>query len=77
MTDPNDLAARIDRLHEPGLVDMHYDLLMDLFEKRHRDRVLATDYLTDLRAGGIGVVAANIYISDEYLPEMGLRVALD
>lgn len=72
-----DLTAHIDRLHEPGLVDMHYDLLMDLFEKRHRDHVLATDYLSDLRAGGIGVMAANIYISDEYLPEMGLRVALD
>lgn len=76
MSNP-DLSSRIDALHEPGLVDLHFDLLMDLYEKRHRTGVLAGDYLDDFRAGGIGVVAAAIYIEDRYLPEMGLRVALD
>ena len=71
------LSTRIDTLHAPGLVDMHFDLLMDLYEKRHRSGVLASEYLADFRAGGIGVVAAAIYIEDRYLPEMGLRVALD
>ena len=71
------VEARIDRLHAHGLVDMHYDLLMDLYEKRDREGVLDTDYLTDFRAGGIGVVGAAIYIEDKYLPEMALRVALD
>src|SRR5438067_8932698 len=74
----NDVSAsRIDKLQAPGLVDMHYDLLMDLYEKRHRKDVLEADYLADFQAGGIGVVAAAIYIEDKYLPEMGLRVALD
>lgn len=73
MTGPN----RIGLPHAPGVVDMHFDLLMDLYEKRHRTGVLADDYLADFRAGGIGVVAAAIYIEDRYLPEMGLRVALD
>ncbi len=75
---PNDeLKMRIDHLHAPGIVDMHYDLLMDLYEKRDRKGVLEADYLADFRAGGIGVVAAAIYLEDKYLPEMGLRVALD
>ena len=75
---PNpETSSRIDALHAPGVVDMHFDLLMDLYEKRHRRGVLADDYLADFRAGGIGVVGAAIYIEDRYLPEMGLRVALD
>jgi membrane dipeptidase len=71
------IADRIQRLHAPGLIDMHYDLLMDLFEKRDRADVLEADYLADFQAGGIGVVGAAIYLEDKYLPEMGLRVALD
>ena len=71
------LEARIDRLQAGGVVDMHFDLLMDLYEKRHRRRVLATDHLPHLRAGGMGVVGAAIYLEDKYLPEMALRVALD
>jgi membrane dipeptidase len=71
------IEDRIDRLHRPGIVDMHYDLLMDLFDKRDRTGVLASDYWADMSAGGIGVVGAAIYIEDRYLPEMGLRVALD
>lgn len=66
-----------DRLPEIGIVDMHYDLMMDLYEKRDRHDVLEADYLADFKTGGIGVVAAAIYLEDKYLPEMGLRVALD
>ena len=77
MTSEETLIARIDRLHQPGLVDMHFDMLMDLFEKRHRQGVLETDYFPDLQAGNIGVLTVAIYVSDLYLPEMGLRVALD
>ncbi|MBX3085572.1 MAG: membrane dipeptidase [Anaerolineae bacterium] len=60
-----------------GVVDMHYDLMMDLYQKRDRKGVLVDDYLADFTTGGIGVVAAAIYLEDKYLPEMGLRVALD
>ena len=77
MTTSEDLNHHLDRLHRPGLVDMHFDLLMDLFEKRHRSKVITSDYLPDFRAGGVGIVAANIFVTDSYLPEMGLRVALD
>jgi membrane dipeptidase len=68
---------RIDRLHAAGLIDMHFDLLMDLYEKRSRTGVLDTDYWPDFQAGQIGTVAVPIYIHDIYLPEMALRVALD
>ena len=67
----------IDRLHAHGIVDLHFDLPMDLYEKRNRKNVLETDFLPELDAGNIGIVGAAIYIEDRYLPEMGLRVALD
>lgn len=69
--------ARIDKLHQPGLVDMHFDLLMELYERRHDQNVINTDFLHEFQTGGMGVLGAAIYLSDRYLPEMGLRVALD
>jgi len=71
------IDERIERLHAHGIVDFHFDMPMDLYEKRDRTSVLATDYLPELEAGGIGVLGAAIYIEDRYLPEMALRVALD
>ena len=71
------IEERIDRLHANGIVDLHLDMPMDLYEKRDRGNVLATDYFPELEAGNIGVLGAAIYIEDRYLPEMGLRVALD
>jgi membrane dipeptidase len=74
---PNSTEERIERLRAQGIVDFHFDMLMDLYEKRGRTNVLAADYLDELRAGEIGVVGAAIYIEDRYLPEMALRVGLD
>ena len=71
------IDEHIARLHRHGVIDMHFDLPMDLYDKRDRQNVLATDFLEDLEAGDIAVAAAAIYIHDRYLPEMGLRVALD
>jgi len=71
------IEQRIDRLHADGIVDLHFDMPMDLYEKRNRSNVLTTDFLPELEAGNIGVLGAAIYIEDRYLPEMGLRVALD
>ena len=73
----NEIDERIERLHQPGLVDLHFDLLMDLYEKRARQNVLETDFLPELEAGDVGVLGVALYIDDRYLPEMGLRVALD
>jgi membrane dipeptidase len=71
------MERRIDRLHADGIVDLHFDMPMDLYEKRNRASVLATDFLPDFEAGDIGVIGVAIYVEDRYLPEMGLRVALD
>src|SRR5437899_10581245 len=71
------LKERIDQLHSYGIVDFHFDLLIDLYEKRDRPGVLVSHFLPELESGGIGVPGVGIYVEDRYLPEMGLRVALD
>lgn len=76
MTD-NNLESHIDRLLAAGMVDMHFDLLMDLYEKRKRSNVLRDDFQEQLEVGGVGVIGAAIYIDEPYLPEQGLRIALD
>src|ERR1043166_1654658 len=63
-------------LHAAGIVDLHFDMLMDLYEKRDRRSVLASDFLEEFRAGGISVVGSAIYIEEHYLAE-ALRVGLD
>ena len=76
MTDKS-IEERIDRLQAGEIIDMHFDLPMDLYEKRQRKNVLETEFLPELKAGNIGVVGVAIYIEDRYLPDAGLRVALD
>ena len=71
------IEEKVTRLHRHGVIDMHFDLPMDLYDKRERQNVLATDFLEDLRAGDIGVAGVALYLEDRYLPEMGLRRALD
>ena len=68
---------RIERLQTGGIIDMHFDLPMDLYEKRERREVFGTEFLPEFEAGNISVVGAAIYIEDRYLPQNGLRVALD
>ena len=77
MTASTSTESRVDRLHRPGLVDMHFDLPLDLYDQRQRTGILVEDFLADLRAGGLGVLGVAIYLEDKHLPEMGLRVALD
>ena len=67
---------RINRLHSGGLVDMHFDLPLDLYEKRNKPGALVSHYLPEFEAGNIGIVGSALYVEDRYLPEMGLRVAL-
>ena len=73
----NSVEARVERLHLFGIVDMHFDLLMDLYDKREHKGVLEEDFWPELQAGGIGVLGAAIYVEDQYMPEMALRVGLD
>jgi len=70
------IEARIQHLHA-GVIDMHFDLPMDLYEKRDRHNVLATEFFPEFEAGRMGVIGMAIYIEDRYLPERGLQVALD
>jgi membrane dipeptidase len=77
MNSEQSVEERIDRLQAGGMIDLHFDLPMDLYEKRERKNVLETEFLPELEAGHIGVVGVAIYIEDRYLPETGLRVALD
>src|SRR5213079_3780666 len=77
MTTQEPIEQRIDRLQTGGIIDLHFDLLMDLYEKRQRKSVLETEFLPELEVGNVGVVGVAIYIEDRYLPDTGLRVALD
>ncbi|HEX5492735.1 MAG TPA: membrane dipeptidase [Candidatus Udaeobacter sp.] len=71
------IEQRVERLQAGGIIDMHFDLPMDLYEKRHRRDVLETEFLPEFEAGNVSVVGVAIYIEDRYLPQNGLRVALD
>src|SRR5439155_17901508 len=73
----NTIEERINRLHAGGIIDMHFDLPMDLYEKRSLPNVLANEFLAEFEAGGMGIIGTAIYIEDRYLPERGLEVALD
>jgi membrane dipeptidase len=71
------IEERINRLNGGGIIDFHFDLLIDLYEKRDRAGVLVSHFLPEFEAGDIGVLGVAIYVEDRYLPEMGLRVALN
>ncbi len=77
MTTKDSIESRVSQLHAGGLVDMHFDLPLDLYEKRNHPGALVSHYLPEFEAGDIGVLGAALYVEDRYLPEMGLRVALD
>lgn len=77
MKSTESIEARVARLHADGVVDMHFDLPLDLYEKRNHPGALASHYLPEFEAGDISVLGAALYVEDRYLPELGLRVALD
>src|SRR5437667_11108352 len=71
------IDERLDRLHKGGIIDLHFDLPMDLYERRDRKNVLESEFLPEFDKGNIGVLAVAVYIEDRYLPETCLGVALD
>lgn len=67
-------------LHRSKLVvDAHFDLLMDVLDKREkgRCRVIEEDHLPSMKRAGLDVVVSSLFISDNYVPDMALRRALD
>src|SRR3954454_4391064 len=71
------IDERIARLHSHGLIDLHFDLPMDLYEKRHRRDIVASEFLGQFEAGDIAVLAVALFVEDRYLPDKALPVALD
>ncbi|WCK52613.1 dipeptidase [Aneurinibacillus sp. Ricciae_BoGa-3] len=60
------------------VIDGHFDLLMDVTIQRDRGKkkVIETDYLPNFKEGGIDSIVSAIFVDDSFLPEMGLRKAL-
>lgn len=74
------LEEHVKRLqHQFITVDAHFDLLMevDLRRKLGYRKVIETEFLPGIRAGGVDVLVCSLFISSQYLPEMGLKKALD
>ncbi len=78
MTDSTRIQAR-ELLRETFVVDGHFDLTYEVTNRRERGerQVVASSFLPDLRRGGVDLVVSAIFIQDYFLPEMGLRRALD
>jgi len=60
-------------------VDAHFDLTYEVANRRERgsEKVIETSYLQEFRSGSIDLIVSAIFINDFFLPEMGLRKALD
>jgi len=60
-------------------VDAHFDLLNEVAKRRERGRrkVIENNFLQQFNNGGFDLIVSAIFIDDYFLPEMGLRRALD
>jgi membrane dipeptidase len=66
-------------LRNAFIADAHFDLTYEVTNRRERgDRqVVESAFLPQLKKGGVDLVVSAIFIHDYFLPEMGLRRALD
>ena len=74
------LSARVAELHRQAfIVDAHFDLPLDVAMRRERgeSKVIETSYIEDFRHGGVDLLVGAMFVHDYFLPEMGLRKALD
>jgi len=70
---------RIAGLHDQAfVVDAHFDLTMDVAYQRERgkQKVIESDYLEGFRQGGVDLIVSALFVHDYFLPEMGLKKAL-
>ncbi len=60
-------------------VDAHFDLTYEVANRRERGqkKIVETSYLQEFRAGGLDLIVSALFIHNFFLPEMGLRRALD
>ncbi len=74
------LAEHVADLHRRAfIIDAHFDLTYEVANRRERGarNVIARDFLPEFRNGGLDLIVSSIFIHDFFLPEMGLRKALD
>ena len=76
----NSKRKRIEDLHERAfIVDAHFDLTLDVAYRRERgeQKVIESSYIDDFRRGGVDLIVSAMFVHGYFLPEMGLRKALD
>ncbi|MFP4349645.1 MAG: dipeptidase [Desulfococcaceae bacterium] len=76
----SEFAEHVADLHRKAfIIDAHFDLTHEVANRRERGakRVVETDYLPGFLAGGVDLIVSAIFVHDWFLPEMGLRKALD
>ena len=74
------LKQQVEALHQKSFtVDAHFDLTFEVANRRERGqkKVVGTDYLSQFKKGGFNLIVSALFIQNHYLPEMGLRRALD
>ena len=74
------IDEHVKRLHEECIiVDAHYDLLenVDIERSKGYRNVIKTKYLKSINEGMVDVIVCSLFIPTMYLPEMGLKKALD
>ncbi len=74
------ILEQVAALHKKAFtVDAHFDLTYEVANRRERglQKVVETSYLEQFRAGGVDLLVSAMFIHDYFLPEMGLRRALD
>ena len=76
----DNIKKRVENLHEQAfIVDAHFDLTLDVAFRRERgeQQVVESSYIDDFRLGGVDLIVSAMFVHDYFLPEMGLRKALD
>ena len=76
----NKIKEQVADIHRRAFtVDAHFDLTYEVANRRQRGskKVIETSYQQEFRNGSIDLIVSAIFIQDFFLPEMGLRKALD
>lgn len=74
------LQDHIADIHQNAFtIDAHFDLTFDMANRRERGekKVIENNYLPHFKRGKFDLIVSAIFIHDIFLPEMGLRRALD
>ena len=75
-----ELTRHVKELHSKAFtVDAHFDLPFEVANQHVRGnrQVIENQYLEGFRSGGFNLIVSAIFIENIFLPEMGLRKALD